>query len=64
MLRTEIMELRRAIGQLRQCVSALRFRYGDAVAVRRLVSAVERLDSDAKEFDDVMAEGGCAASMG
>jgi hypothetical protein len=53
MPRTEITELRRTIGQLRQCVSALRFRYGDAPVVRRLVDDVERLDSDAVVFGDV-----------
>lgn len=48
---TELTELRRTIGQLRQCVGALRSRYGDAAAVRRLVNDVERLDIDATELD-------------
>jgi hypothetical protein len=48
---TELAELRRTIGQLRQCVGALRSRYGDASVVRRLVNDVERLDIDAGDFD-------------
>jgi hypothetical protein len=48
---TELTELRRAIGQLRHCVGALRSRYGDAAAVRRLVNDVERLDIDACELE-------------
>ncbi|WP_199433601.1 hypothetical protein [Qaidamihabitans albus] len=48
---TEMSELRRTIGQLRQCVGALRARYGEAPAVRRLVNDVERLDIDAVDLD-------------
>jgi hypothetical protein len=48
---TELAELRRTIGQLRQCVGALRSRYGDAAAVRRLVNDVDRLDIDAGDLD-------------
>ncbi|KAA9159961.1 hypothetical protein FPZ12_018895 [Amycolatopsis acidicola] len=48
---TELTELRRTIGQLRQCVGALRSRYGDASAVRRLVNDVDRLDIDAADLD-------------
>ncbi|GAA4420358.1 hypothetical protein GCM10023148_20170 [Actinokineospora soli] len=47
---TEHSELQRTIGQLRQCVGALRARYGDIPAVRRLVNDVDRLDIDASEF--------------
>ncbi|HVK20682.1 MAG TPA: hypothetical protein VM677_04925 [Actinokineospora sp.] len=47
---TEISELQRTIGQLRQCVAALRGRYGDIPAVRRLVNDIERLDIDSSEF--------------
>ncbi|MFD9893684.1 hypothetical protein ACFWY9_30430 [Amycolatopsis sp. NPDC059027] len=48
---TELAELRRTIGQLRQCVGALRSRYGDASAVRRLANDVERLDIDSADLD-------------
>lgn len=48
---TEMTELRRTIGQLRQCVGALRSRYGDAASVRRLANDLERLDIDAGELD-------------
>ncbi|WP_216208127.1 hypothetical protein [Amycolatopsis aidingensis] len=52
MTSTEITELRRTIGQLRQCVGALRARYGEAPAVRRLANDLERLDIDAGELGD------------
>lgn len=51
MTTTEIAELRRSIGQLRQCLGTLRSRYGDAPAVRRLVNDLERLDIDADELE-------------
>ncbi|GAA2968145.1 hypothetical protein [Actinokineospora diospyrosa] len=47
---TEISELQRTIGQLRQCVGALRARYGDVPAVRRLVNDIERIDIDVADF--------------
>lgn len=47
---TEYSELQRTIGQLRQCVGALRARYGDVPAVRRLANDVDRLDIDAGEL--------------
>jgi hypothetical protein len=47
---TEIAALRRAIGELRQCVDAVRSCYGDVVAVRRLANDIERLDIDAAEI--------------
>lgn len=47
---TEIAELQRAIGQVKQCVGELRARYGDIPAVRRLVNDVERLDIDTADF--------------
>ncbi|HKN52596.1 MAG TPA: hypothetical protein VJX66_08855 [Amycolatopsis sp.] len=49
---SEIAELRRTIGQLRQCVGALRSRYGDHSAVRRLANDVERLDIDSADLDN------------
>ena len=51
MTTTEIAELRRNIGQLRQCLGTLRSRYGDAPAVRRLANDLERLDIDADELE-------------
>ncbi|GAB0106508.1 hypothetical protein JMUB6875_54940 [Nocardia sp. JMUB6875] len=51
MTRSEIAELRYAVGQLRQCVSALRSHYGDAGTVRRLENDLERLVIDADEFE-------------
>ncbi|OQO92114.1 hypothetical protein B1813_07575 [Saccharomonospora piscinae] len=60
----EMTELRRAIGQLRQCVGALRARYGEAPAVRRIVNDVDRLDIDAGDLADappVPAQGAAAA---
>jgi hypothetical protein len=53
MTSTEIVELRRTIGQLRQCVAALRGRYGDVAAVQRLANDVERTDIDAAELADL-----------
>lgn len=47
---TEIANLRRAIGQLRQCVAALESQYGDATVVRRLANDLERLDIDAEDL--------------
>jgi hypothetical protein len=58
---TEMMELQRTIGHLRQCVGSLRTVYGDAAAVRRLANDVERLDIDAGDLDESpprMAHGG------
>lgn len=49
---TEMMELNRTIGHLRQCVGSLRTVYGDAAAVRRLANDVERLGIDATELDE------------
>jgi hypothetical protein len=49
---TEIVELRRMIGQLRQCVGALRSRYGDAQPIRRIANDIERLDIDTCDLDE------------
>ncbi|MFE2993936.1 hypothetical protein ACFXG4_02840 [Nocardia sp. NPDC059246] len=51
MTRSEIAELRYAVGQLRQCVTALRSHYGDAGTVRRLENDLERLVIDTDEFE-------------
>src|SRR5687768_6516161 len=53
MTSTEIVELRRVIGQMRHCVSSLRARYGDVAAVQRLANDVERMDIDATELVDL-----------
>src|SRR5688572_10653380 len=50
---TEIVELRRVIGQMRHAVSNLRARYGDVAAVQRLANDVERMDIDATELVDL-----------
>lgn len=50
---TEIVELRRVIGQMRHAVSNLRTRYGDVAAVQRLANDVERMDIDATELVDL-----------
>ncbi|RJQ78646.1 hypothetical protein D5S17_12615 [Pseudonocardiaceae bacterium YIM PH 21723] len=47
---TELAALQRALNDLHQCVGALRVRYGDAAAVRRIANAVERLGIDVDEF--------------
>lgn len=51
MTRSEIAELRYAVGQLRQSIGALRSHYGDANTVRRLENDLERLVIDADEFE-------------
>lgn len=48
---TEISELQRTLGDLHQCVGALRARYGEATVVRRLINDLERLDIDAGDLD-------------
>lgn len=49
---SEMMELHRTIGHLRQCVGTLRSVYGDASAVRRLANDVDRLGIDASDLDE------------
>ncbi|WP_194816548.1 hypothetical protein [Nocardia sp. XZ_19_385] len=51
MTASEIAELRYAVGQLRQSISALRSHYGDANTVRRLENDLERLVIDAEDFE-------------
>ncbi|MBB5153274.1 hypothetical protein [Saccharopolyspora phatthalungensis] len=51
---TELAELQRALAQLRSSVGALRARYGDAPAVRRIHNDVERLDIDVAELSSVL----------
>ena len=54
----ELAELHNLIGGLRRCVTALRHRYGDSPALRRIVIDADRsltdvdlLDSDLSELD-------------
>ncbi|WP_330251571.1 hypothetical protein OG874_36400 [Nocardia sp. NBC_00565] len=51
MTRSDIAELRYAVGQLRQSIGALRSHYGDANTVRRLENDLERLVIDADELE-------------
>ena len=49
---TDMHDLQTAIGQLRRCVGSLRSRYGDAASVRRLTNDLDRLDIDARDFQE------------
>jgi hypothetical protein len=51
---TELADLQRALAQLRGSVGALRSRYGDTPAVRRIRNDLERLDIDVAELSDVL----------
>lgn len=55
MMHTEIDKLRRTISTLTSDVDAIREKFGDGPAVRRLANDVERLSIDA---DDFTATGG------
>ena len=55
---SELAELHDLIGGLRRCVNALKTRYGDSPAMRRIVidadrilTDIELLDSDVSELD-------------
>ena len=50
---TELSALTRSLDDLRTCVSALRVRYGDVPAVRRLAGDLDRFDLDASELRDL-----------
>lgn len=61
---TELAELHDLIGGLRRCVTALKARYGDTPAMRRIVidadrilGDIELLDIDATELDLARAAG-------
>lgn len=51
MTRSDIAELRYAVGQLRQSIGTLRSHYGDANSVRRLENDLDRLVIDADELE-------------
>jgi hypothetical protein len=48
---TELAELHDLIGGLRRCVTALRARYGDSPAMRRVVLDSERILNDVEILD-------------
>ena len=50
---TELTMLHRTVDELREIVLAMRDRYGDIAAVRRLLGDIERIDLDASELDDL-----------
>lgn len=52
----EIAELQQLLGSMRRCVSSLRHRYGDAPAMRRVLSDTERLIGDLELLDADAAE--------
>ena len=51
---TELADFQRVLAQLRSSASALRARYGDDAAVRRINNDLERLDIDAAELAAVV----------
>jgi hypothetical protein len=52
---TELADVRRALGQLRNSIGALRGLYGDCTAVRRISNDLERLDIDVAELSTLPA---------
>jgi hypothetical protein len=48
---TEVDELHQLIGSLRRCVTSLASRYGDALAMRRILNDIDRLDIDAESLE-------------
>jgi hypothetical protein len=48
---TELAELHDLIGGLRRCVTALKSRYGDTPAMRRIVNDAERILNDVELLD-------------
>jgi hypothetical protein len=48
---TELAELHDLIGGLRRCVAALKSRYGDTPAMRRIVNDAERILNDVELLD-------------
>jgi hypothetical protein len=49
----EYAVLQRTLDDLRNCVGALRVRYGDVPAVRRLAGDLDRFDLDASELREL-----------
>ncbi|MEE2034400.1 hypothetical protein [Rhodococcus chondri] len=52
MTTTEMQDLQRTMAHLRQCVGALRTRYGKAAAVERLSNDLDRLEIDARDLSE------------
>ena len=48
---TELDQLHELIGGLRRCVTSLASRYGDTVAMRRIVNDAERILNDVARLD-------------
>lgn len=48
---TELAELHHLIGGLRRCVTALKAKYGDSPAMRRIVNDAERILNDVELLD-------------
>lgn len=48
---TELDQLHELIGGLRRCVTSLASRYGDTVAMRRIVNDAERILNDVDRLD-------------
>jgi len=53
---TELTELHDLIGGLRRCVAALKARYGDSPAMRRIVIDADRISSDIELLDTDISE--------
>jgi len=53
---TELAELHDLIGGLRRCVNALKARYGDSPAMRRIVIDADRILSDVQLLDTDISE--------
>ena len=53
---TELAELHDLIGGLRRCVGALKARYGDSPAMRRIAIDADRILSDIQLLDTDVAE--------
>ena len=55
---TELADVREALEHLRARLRALRSRYGDTAAVRRIANDVERLDIDVSDLPAALPEQG------
>ena len=48
---TEFGQLHELIGGLRRCVTSLASKYGDSLAMRRIVNDIERIQNDIDRLD-------------
>jgi hypothetical protein len=53
---TELAELHDLIGGLRRCVAALKGRYGDSPAMRRIIIDADRILTDVELLDNDVSE--------